>query len=228
MTRYTTILFDLDHTLLDSDASAQAAFDATMRSIGVESTPEVFAVYDDLNQRLWRQVEAGAISPNVVKTLRFEQLLDAIDHRGDPVEMGAVFVGALTANGDLFPGALEVLDDLAGRATLGLVTNGIGPVQRGRLDRLGIADHFDVIAISGELGISKPSPEIFDHAFATLGSHSRSRAVMVGDSLVSDIAGGIAAGIDTVWFNRTGATNESGVVPTHEVSRLDGLRSLAA
>lgn len=226
MSRYSTILLDLDHTLLDSEASAQAAFDSTMRSIDVEPTSEIFAVYDRLNQALWRQVEAGSMSPNRVKSLRFEQLLDVLGMDGDPTAMGAEFVATLTVAGDLFPGVIEMLDDLAGRATLGMVTNGIGPVQRGRLDRLGIATYFETVAISGELGTSKPSPEIFDAAFQALGVTTRSGAVMVGDSLVSDVAGGIAAGIDTIWFNPHGSANDTGIEPTHEVRRLTDLCAL--
>lgn len=223
--RYTTVLFDLDHTLLDSDASARAAFDATMRSIDVEPTPEVFAVYDSLNQALWRRVEAGEISPNEVKVRRFEQLLRELGTHGDPVELGSTFVQALTDHGELFAGALDLLDSIHGKVTMAMVTNGIGVVQRGRLDRLDIAKYFDVVSISGELGMSKPAPSIFDHTLAALDVTDRSAVVMIGDSLSSDIAGGINAGVDTIWFNRHGTPSES-TSPTYEVAHLDGVSAV--
>lgn len=225
--RYATVLFDLDHTLLDSDASAQAAFDTTMRSIDVAPTAEVFAVYDRLNQALWRRVEAGEISPNDVKVRRFEQLLGELGTRGDPVEMGTTFVQALTDHGELFPGARELLDSVHGKVAMAMVTNGIGAVQRGRLDRLGIEKYFEVVSISGELGMSKPAPSIFDHTLGALGVSDRSAVVMVGDSLASDIAGGVNAGVDTIWFNRNGSQHTS-TAPTYEASSLDAVASYLA
>ncbi len=224
--RYTTVLFDLDHTLFDSHASERAAFDATMKSIDVEPSPEVFDVYDALNQALWRKVEAGQLSPNDVKTRRFEQLLESLGVAGDPAAMGAEFVAGLTEHGELYPGALDVLKDLSGRAPLGLVTNGIGSVQRGRLDRLGIGHFFDTVAISGELGMSKPAPAIFDFAFEEMGIDVRTATVMVGDSLASDVAGAHAAGIASAWFNPHGSENETDIVPTHELAQLDELSTL--
>ena len=223
---YTTVLFDLDHTLLDSQASEAAAFDVTMRSVGIEPTPEVFATYDRLNQALWRQVEAGALSPNDVKVRRFEQLLDAVGVCADPVEMGATFVNGLADHGELYDGAAQLLIDVAAMCRLALVTNGIGTVQRGRLDRLGLADVFEVVSISGEMGTSKPGRAIFDTTFDAMGIADRSSAVMIGDSLASDIQGGINAGVDTIWFNPQQAANHTAVVPTHETSELTQLSAL--
>lgn len=225
---YETVLFDLDHTLLDSDASHAVAHDQTMRSVGIDDPTAVFDTFDRINQALWRRVEAGALSPNVVKELRFAQLLDELGVDGDPVEMGDVFVAALTAHGELYRGAFDVLAQLAERSTLGLITNGIGAVQRGRLDRLGLTGTFATVVISGEVGRNKPDRRIFDIAFAALGDPDRSGAVMVGDNLGSDIQGGINAGIDTIWYNPSGARNRTGIEPTHEVRALEEVVGLAS
>jgi YjjG family noncanonical pyrimidine nucleotidase len=219
MTRYSTVLFDLDHTLLDSHASEQAAFDTTMRSIGVDPTPDTFGIYDGLNQALWRRVEAGEMSPNDVKVERFAQLLAALEASGDPVEMGAVFVQGLTDNGELYAGARELLSTLDESVRLGMITNGIGSVQRGRIDRLGLDGYFDVVSISGELGKSKPGAEIFDLTLLEMNISDRSGVVMVGDSLASDIAGANNAEVASIWFN-PGGSHGAGVRFTHEVSEL--------
>ena len=223
--RYPVVLFDLDHTLLDSDASSQAAFDSTMSSIGVEPTAEVFAIYDRLNQALWRRVEAGGISPNDVKTRRFEQLVEELGVDGDPVAMGATFVQGLTDAGGLYPGALDLLNSLRGPCRMAVVTNGIGPVQRGRLARLGLTRYFEVVSVSGELAMSKPAPAIFEHTLAQLGVADRSTVVMVGDSLASDISGGVASGIDTIWFNRHGE-HPAVESATYEVAALSDIAEL--
>lgn len=225
--RYPVVLFDLDHTLLDSDASEQAAFDVTLRSIGVDPTADVFGVYHRLNQALWRRVESGDIGPNEVKVRRFEQLLDVLGADGDPVEMGAMFVRGLTDHGDLYQGARQLLDSLDGQVRMGLVTNGIGAVQRGRIERLDLGAYFEVLSISGELGTSKPASMIFDHTLDGLGVTDRSTVVMVGDSLASDIAGGVNAGVDTIWFNRH-AERSNGLTPTFEVEQLDAIAGLVA
>jgi 2-haloacid dehalogenase len=222
---YTTVLFDLDHTLLDSGASEQAAFDETMRSIDVEPSAPIFAIYDRVNQALWRQVEAGLVSPNDVKVQRFEQLLIELSVDGDAVAMGATFVQGLTNYGELFAGARELLDALHGRVRMGMITNGIGSTQRGRIDRLDLGHYFDAVSISGELGISKPDPQIFDHTLVAMQVADRSEVVMVGDSLPSDIAGAANAGIDSIWYNPTGEPS-NGIAPSLTVETFDELISL--
>ncbi|MFK7918978.1 MAG: YjjG family noncanonical pyrimidine nucleotidase [Ilumatobacter sp.] len=223
--RYTTIFFDLDHTLLDSHASEQAAFAQTMQSIGVVASPSTFETYDRINQGLWRRVEAGELSPNDVKVLRFERMLTELGVDGDPVAMGATFVQGLAGNGELYRGALDVLDAVRAVARLAMITNGIGWVQRGRIERLGLGDYFEQISISGELGMSKPRRDIFDHTLTEMQLTDRSRVLMVGDNLGSDIAGAHNAGIDSAWFNPNGSV-AGDVVPTHTVSSLADLTLL--
>lgn len=222
---YSTVLFDLDHTLLDSDASEAAAFSQTLRASGCHEPDQHFATYRKINGALWAAVERGEISPNDVKTQRFAELVEVIKLDADPEVIGAQFVEGLAQNGDLYPGARRLLDDLAGHEdiTVGLVTNGIGSVQRTRLDRLDLNSYFSAVAISGELGTSKPAPKIFDLIFAELDDSDRSESLMVGDSLSSDIAGGVAAGIDTAWFNRHGITPPEPPPFTHEFRILGDL-----
>ncbi len=223
---YTTVFFDLDHTLLDSDASLAAAFDDTMRSIGFGEPQSVFEHFDRINQALWRLVERHELSPNDVKVLRFTQLLDELGLEGDPVDMGDTFASGLTEHGQLYAGAAQMLADLAETCRLALITNGIGSVQRGRLERLGLTGVFDVVSISGEMGISKPGRAIFDTTLEAMGIRDRSSAVMVGDSLSSDVQGGINAGVDTIWFNRFNAVQPNGITPTHTVGELGAVADI--
>ncbi len=216
------MLFDLDHTLLDSDASEAEAYTLTLRAAGCDEPEQHFDTYRAINATLWGAVERGEISPNEVKTRRFAELIAAINLDADPEAMGADFVDGLAHNGELYPGAIELLDELAGdqNITLGLVTNGIGSVQRTRLDRLDLNKYFSAVAISGELGTAKPDAEIFRLIFAELGEPDRARSLMVGDSLSSDIAGGVAASIDTAWFNRHDSTPPDPAPFTYEVTTL--------
>jgi YjjG family noncanonical pyrimidine nucleotidase len=224
--RYTTILFDLDHTLLDSDASEVAAFDMTLRAAGVEDPARYFAPFEAINAVLWAAVEREELSPNEVRRLRFEQLVTATGLDADPVALADLYVAGLGANGDLYPGAVELLEAIAAHATLALVTNGIGEVQRARIARTGIEQYFDAIVISGEVGASKPGTAIFDLTFGLLGNPDRSTALMVGDNESSDIEGGIRYGIDTCWFAPDDAV--ASLAHAHRISDLPALMPIVS
>lgn len=215
---YTTILLDLDHTLFDTDASELLAFAATLQGAGVADPAAHLPAYQRINRALWAAVERHEITPGDVRLARFEQFVAATGLDLDPVAMADAFVVGLAEHGDLFDGALDVLDRLAEVATLALVTNGLSEVQRRRIERLGIDRHFDAVIVSAEVGASKPGTRIFDIAFAALGGDAgRAAALMVGDSLSSDMRGGRAAGIATCWYDPHGA----GDIPAHATSDVD-------
>lgn len=222
---YSTLLFDLDHTLFDSDASEAAAFDITMRAAGVAEPSSVLDAYRRINGVLWAGVEAGTVRPIEVRTRRFERLFTETGIDADVDEMADLFVRSLGDNGDLYPGARDVLEDLAGSARLALVTNGLSDVQRARIARLDIEVLFETVVVSSEVGVTKPRPEIFQIAFEHLGNPPKQSAVMIGDSLTSDIAGGTTFGIATCWYNPK-RLDRNGVDVTHEVADLDSLRML--
>jgi 2-haloacid dehalogenase len=223
---YTTLLFDLDHTLLDTDASMRSAFAQTMTRFGGSSEDPYWNAFDRINRLLWNQVERGEISPNEVRTERFHQLVAETDLDAHPHDMADDYLDGLGAHGDLYKGARSVLDNLVSSATLGLVTNGIGQAQRARIDRLGIDYYFASIVISGEVGTSKPGTAIFDIAFNDLGGPPKDSVLMIGDSLTSDIQGGINYGIDTCWYNPDSHSASNTINPTHEISALQDLSSL--
>jgi 2-haloacid dehalogenase len=220
---YSTLLFDLDHTLFDSDASENAAFDTTMRALGFDRPFDHFGTYRRINMDLWAGVERGEVRPIDVRRVRFERLFAELEVDADVEEMASLFVASLGACGDLYPGAMELLDNLTSRARLALVTNGLSDVQRARLERLGIADRFDAVVISSEVGVTKPRPEIFDIAFARLGVPPTDSALMIGDSLTSDIAGGANYGIATCWYNPHGLMRAPNEIVTHEIADLADL-----
>jgi YjjG family noncanonical pyrimidine nucleotidase len=226
--RYSTLLLDLDHTLLDSNASEVAAFEQTLRWVGVDEPMCLFDAYTEINRALWAQVEAGTITPVDVRIARFEQFLARTDLDADPEAVADAFVLALGANGDLYPGARDVLDELAAAAELALVTNGISEVQRARIERLRLEQYFDAIVISSEVGVSKPATEIFESTFAQLGAPNKASALMVGDSLTSDIQGGANYGIATCWYNPHGKSAADRADIGHEIARLAQLPGLAA
>jgi len=177
---------------------------------------------------MWSAVEAGEMQPSEVRHRRFERFTNELDIDADPHEMADTFVWGLGNFGELYDGARELLDELTGAAVLAMVTNGLSDVQRARIDRLDLGDYFHTVIISSEVGVTKPRREIFDLAFDGLGRPERSEALMIGDSLTSDIAGGHNYGVDTCWYNRHGDPSPDGTVVTHEITELGEIPSIVA
>ncbi len=225
---YTTLLLDLDHTLFDSDASEAQAFAYALAAGGVDGPERYFPTYDAINRGLWAAVERGEIPTAAIKLARWERLVAAAELDADPHVLAEAFLVGMGRFGDLYPEARGVLDALAARDELamGLVTNGLSEVQRARIARLELDAYFDAIVVSSEVGVAKPAPAIFDAAFAQLADPARTSALMVGDSLTSDLRGGRAAGIATCWFNpQRKAAPDRGLID-HEIAALTELLAL--
>lgn len=223
--KFSTVLFDLDHTLLDTDASEALAFDEMMQSIGVDEPAQHLETYQEINQALWREVEKGTYTANEVSSIRFTQLLETLDLVADPAEMTNTYRRGLSNLGELYPGALDLLESLNGRR-LGLVSNGIGQVQRDRMERLKLNRFFDGVAISGEVGVAKPNPAIFEHlGFDDIDPKD---TIMIGDSLTSDIPAGANAGFATCWYNPHNKPMDGSSQPTMTVTALELIPQLLA
>ena len=225
---YTALLLDLDHTLLDSDASEALAFEHALASAGVAEPRRYLPAYDKINRALWARVERGELTAVQVRTLRFAQLIAEARIDASAEALADAFAGGLGAYGELYPGVRDVIDALAAEpgVSLGLITNGLSDVQRTRIARLDLGRYFRVIAISAELGTAKPAAAIFDFALAGLGAPARTTALMVGDSLTSDIQGGRNAGIATCWYNPHRRPRDVDGLVDHEIATLDALRAL--
>ena len=223
---FSVVLFDLDHTLLDSAESERMAYEYALGAAAIPNPWSHFKTYAEINRALWGEVEAGVRHPDDVRVPRFARLVEQRGLDADAEELAADFVHGLSSFGQLYPGARPLLDRLSAQYQLGLVTNGIGMVQRGRIARLELDSYFTAISISGELGMAKPAPEIFDHTLDRLGNPERGRVMMVGDSLSSDIAGGRAAGVATCWFNPSGHPNPRDIEPDHEVTALQEVEAV--
>lgn len=223
---YTTVLLDLDHTLFDFDGSEVLAFARMMELAAVENPDQYFAQYKAINTALWKAVELGEILATEVRHRRTEQLAAELGLDADPGALADEFVTGLGAHGEMYDGARATLDELVEVATLAMVTNGLGDVQRAKIERLDLARYFKAVVISGEVGASKPRPEIFELAWQSVGSPDKASVLMVGDSLSSDMAGGVGFGVDTCWYNPSRSRNRTGVQVTHEIDDLAQLASV--
>lgn len=225
--RYAWIVFDADGTLFDYDTAESAALTASFAKIGRSCPPEYSEIYREINGRMWLEFERGTTTQTRIRVERFEKLFDAIGVDSDPVEFSDDYLTNLANRTELIDGAAEVVATLARTSRLMLMTNGIARVQRPRFDASPIRKHFSDVLISEEVGAAKPDPLIFDAAFARMRHPRKSEVLIVGDSLTSDIKGGIGYGIDACWFNPSGLPPREGVEPTYEIRRIDQVLGIA-
>ena len=220
-----TLLFDLDNTLFDFNHAERIAVGKTLKHFHIEPREAVLKRYSELNLMQWKLLEQGKISRKQVKLHRF-QLLFAELGTDAPADEAAVIYETLLASGHYFmDGAEELLETLYGKYRMYLVTNGTLSVQKGRLKSAGISRYFGDIFISEELGYNKPSVEYFDCCFSKIPDFHKETAVIIGDSLTSDIQGGINAGIRTIWFNPQ-HEKAIDIIPDHEFDKLCKLPEL--
>ena len=223
MAKYYCILMDADNTLLDFDAAENKALAETLDEFGLEADAETVSLYRDINEKLWRRLEKGEIRRDKLLSERFGQLLTALQAKGNGHDMNRKYLQNLAQHPDMTPDVIGVLDELAEVATLAIVSNGIEQVQTQRAKDSGIADYMEEIFISEAVGCEKPNRRFFEHVLRVLGIEKREHVLVVGDSLTSDIQGGINAGLDTCWYNPNGVENNSGIKPTYEIRSLEEL-----
>ena len=222
------VLFDLDDTLFDFHKAEKIALTKTLMHFGIDPTEETLALYSTINAAHWKRLELGEISREEVKVGRYRELFKTIGVECDPVKATAYYESMLAIGHYFMPGAPELLEELYRKYRLYIVSNGTAKVQEGRIGSSGIAKYMDGIFISQILGANKPDKQFFDICFAEIPDFSLSETVIIGDSLSSDIKGGINAGIITVWFNPKGIENDNDIKPDYtikELSEVPGLLS---
>ena len=205
---YDLILFDVDHTLLDFDASEENALKICWEEYFRQAVDfeRYSAAFRKINLVIWHEVEAGKLKPAHVSQERARRSLRHFGLAGGKAEVvGNRFAQGLAEVAKWLPGAERAFRSLVGRYKIGLVTNGLIAVQHPRVDALGIKEQLSTFQISEELGIMKPRVGIFEKALEE-SRCSAERTLIVGDSVSSDFQGAINAGIDFCWVRPADAT----------------------
>ena len=220
------ILLDMDNTILDFTRAERVAASKALAAMGIQPTDELLKRYHEINEDQWRLFELGKLEREQVKVRRYELLFDEMGIDASPRETAKVYEGLLGIGHYFMDGAVELLETLSGEYRLYLATNGTSNVQKSRISSSDISKYFQGIYISEDVGYNKPDPRYFEACFKDIPSFIREETVMIGDSLTSDIKGGINAGIKTVWFNYEGKSRDDSIVPDYEVHSLDEIPAL--
>lgn len=221
-----SVFLDLDNTILDFTTAERTALSQTLRERGVEPEDALLRRYADYNIYCWEQLENGTMTRDEVLVRRFELLFRSLGLALDGAEANARYEALLHFGHWFVPGAEELLRTLAPDYDLYLASNGVESVQRSRIASAGIAPYFKDIFISECMGANKPQRAYFDACFARIPGFDPARAIIVGDSLTSDIRGGINAGIKTCWLNYNKKPGRDDMRPDYEIASLAELPPL--
>lgn len=198
-----TILWDIDGTLLDFLAAEKAAIRGCFQKFGLgECSDQLIARYSALNHSYWQRLERGEITKTQVLVGRFEEFFTA---EGIDAALAAPFNDLyqqlLGETVCFMDGSDQLIARLRGKVRQYAVTNGTRVAQKKKLAKSGLGELFDGVFISEQVGAEKPSPVFFDHVFAHIGPVKKEEVLIVGDSLTSDMKGGLLAGIPCCWYN---------------------------
>lgn len=228
MASYKYILFDMDNTLLDFSRAEYLAFKSTAESVGLDYNEELYSMYSEINDSLWKKLEVGGITLDELKIERFRMLFSALGYPDDnerekmALAMRDEYMHALGQQGCLVPDAREVCEVLSKKYRMFIVTNGIADIQVSRFALSGIDKYFEEMFISERIGHTKPDKGFFDYVLRAVGDNDKSAYLVIGDSLTSDCDGAIAYGLDICRYNPKNQPDK-GRVLTYTVSKLTDL-----
>ena len=218
MQKITTILFDMDNTLIDRQLAARAL----MRKIvdddfeNLKTNAEIERIVD----RLMEWDDEGATPKDIVFSKYLEEYPQEGKHWDSYNLKWWTHLGEYTTP---YPKAMEVLKALHGRYKLGMITNGVGKTQRVKIAKLGCEPYMDLILVGGEEEVQKPDSRIFKKALDLLGV-SAAETVFVGDSLEFDVIGSLNVGMTPIWIHPDPTKTTD--LPVRRIFRIEDLLEL--
>lgn len=227
MGKFDIILWDVDQTLLDFKQSESYAIKYCFRQLGITIDDDTVALYSAINDGFWKKIEKNEIAKKDALVERFHALFMEIgmEHL-DAAAFQKEYAQALGSVYYYQDDSYELLKSLKGSCRQYLVTNGVTQVQMNKLGLSGLDKLVDGIFVSEQIGTPKPQKEYFDQCFALIPDFEKEKAIIVGDSLTSDMRGGNNAGIATCWYNPDGAENTLGVKIDYEIKNLNEIRQI--
>lgn len=220
------LFLDLDDTVLDFHKAERVALSKTIADFGVEPTEHVLHRYHLINKAHWEMLERGELTREQVLVGRFRTLFEELGVAVDPADCTEDYSKNLAIGHYFMPGAEKAVERLSKKYRLFLASNGTASVQHGRMTSANLYRFFEKVFVSQDIGYNKPSIEYFNGCFAQIPDLDRSKAMIVGDSLTSDIRGGINAGIATCWVNPNHLPVREDICPDYEIEALPQLEAL--
>ena len=218
--RYKVLLFDLDDTLLDFSANEIDSLNKLFQHHGYELSDELYQVYNSVNKQLWAEYENGSIGLDDVINSRFSKTMLSVGKVVDGRVWEKMYRDLLGQGCQRIEGALDICQNLSVSHRLFVITNGIARTQKKRLEQSGLSGFFENVFDSQSIGFQKPSKEFFDYVMNHIDGFNKKEALIIGDSLNTDIKGGLQSGIDTCWINRNAQKFAKEIQSTYTITSL--------
>lgn len=235
MKKYNTIIFDLDDTLIDNTKASKYAFKCILEVLDISYKEDLFYKYLEFDAAYWhrweyRQMEIPEhlyIRENIeelrtyLRAKRFAEFFNIKDF-DFAVSINSIYCNNLGVDIESIEGSKEILEYLYNKYRLVIATNGPYNAAIDKINKAGIKEYFEKIYCSELIGFSKPNSNFWNSAFNDL-KEKRNDAILIGDSLTTDIASGIKNNFDTVWYNPEKKVNRE-LKPTYEINHLFELK----
>lgn len=223
--RFKAIFMDNDGTLMDFKAGEANAIAGILKLLEIDD-PNGAKVYSEINDQCWKDFEKGLITQPQLRIRRFRELMERYGCKGQPEVITEAYEGELSRQSILLPGALDVVKEIAAYLPVVILTNGISCVQHGRIDNSPLAPYLSGLLISTEVGSPKPSPDMYMKALDMMKIEPH-EALMIGDSLTSDIQGAINAGVPACWYNPNHKPRPENMRIDFEIDRMEQMVEIA-
>ncbi len=222
MDRFKTILWDVDGTLLDFLYAQRVCIRNCFARMGRSVTEEMLAGYSEINASYWRSFELGQITREELLSGRFYEFFEKYGiEDASPDAFRMAYEKGLGEVYRYMENSYDICGRLYGRIKQYVITNGISSTQRNKLKLSGLDRFMEDIFISQDAGAPKPFSGFFDYCTDRIEEKDKKRILIVGDSVSSDIKGGVLYGIPTCWYRPDGTANNSEYKPDFEISRLE-------
>ena len=199
--RYNWVLFDADETLFSFNS--YLGLTAMLKRYGIDFTREDYDAFQAVNKLLWVAYQNNEITAEDIQMRRFAKLSKQTGV--NQIQLNQELMAEMAKVSKPLDGVMEMLEALYPEVKMGIITN----------ERF-----FEMVVVSEQIGVAKPDRKVFDYAFSLMDDLDKTKILMVGDTLASDILGGYNSGIDTCWFNHANLVNDTKIQPTYEIKDI--------
>ena len=218
------IFIDIDGTLLDFEACVEESMRLGLIERGVDYKAEMLETFHRINNGLWRDLEQGKLTFEKLLEIRWATVFAELGISLDGPEFERYFRARLHESAIPMADSYEMLEYLSGKYRLFAASNGPDEQQKKRLEKADMLKYFEEVFTSGKIGAEKPSADFFTYCFEKSGDVKPEESVMLGDSLTSDMKGGNAFGMETIWLNLKNEEKPDYI--DHEIKSLDEVKNI--
>ncbi len=221
-----TVLLDIDDTILDFKACAEAAVCKASKEYKFVFTFDMFHYYLNVNEKLWNKYENGSIAKNTIFAKRFKTVFDTFNINMDGMEFENKFQQYFQNEYIFIEGAEEIIKYLSSKYNIYAASNSLYESQKSRLTKAGIIGYFKDLFISDKIGAQKPQSEFFEYCFKNIPGFNRDETIIIGDSLSSDIQGANNSGIKSCWFNSSNIRERKYLKYDYKITSLSQIKDI--